>query len=102
MGKPANLSSFCELIELGTCHVFFGDPWQYDMDATYRGWNNTFSFSWKQKRIIVVPNKVEGNTPNQKKRALISIPLMENDIQLGIEEADAKNEVELELDETTK
>lgn len=53
------------------------------MDATYKGRNNTYSFKWKQMRIIVVPSKVEENTPLQEEVALISIPLKDDELKLG-------------------
>jgi hypothetical protein len=32
-----------------------GWPWQYDVDATYKGWDNTYLFWWHGKKIILVP-----------------------------------------------
>lgn len=33
-----------------------------------------------QKKIIVVLNKIEGNTSKQEKRSILSIPLEEDDV----------------------
>jgi hypothetical protein len=45
----------CDVVEMDACHVLFGQPWQYDVDTTYKGRDNTYLFWWHGKKIILVP-----------------------------------------------
>jgi hypothetical protein len=38
-------------------HVLLGRPWQYDVDITYKGWDNIYLFTWESHKIAMVPLK---------------------------------------------
>jgi hypothetical protein len=45
----------CDVVEMDACHVLLGRPWQYDVNATYKGRDNVYLFWWHGKKIILVP-----------------------------------------------
>ena len=57
LGKTYRAEVLCDVVEMDACHVLLGRPWQFDVDATHKGQDNTHTFSWKQKQIVVVLNK---------------------------------------------
>jgi hypothetical protein len=36
-------------------HVLLGRPWQFDIDATYKGRDNVFIFEWGSHKIALAP-----------------------------------------------
>jgi hypothetical protein len=42
----------CDVVEMDACHVLLGRPWQYDVNATYKGRDNVYLFWWPGKKII--------------------------------------------------
>jgi hypothetical protein len=60
----------CDVVEMDACHVLLGRPWQYDVDATYKGRDNVYLFWWHGKKIILVPTGTnyprQGCTPASK------------------------------------
>lgn len=55
------------MVEIDAYHVLLEQPWQYDVDSTYKGWDNTYLFWWYGKKIILVPT--ETNTSIQRSTA---------------------------------
>ena len=45
----------CDVVDMDTCHILLGRSWHYDVDATYKGRDNTFVFWWFDKKIILMP-----------------------------------------------
>lgn len=41
---------------MDACHVLVGRPWQYNVDATYKGCDNTYPFWWHNQKIILQPS----------------------------------------------
>ena len=77
--KTYRAEVLCDIVEMDACHVLLGRPWQFDVDATHKGRDNTYTFSWKQKRIVVVPNKTERSSPKKEEKALLAIPVEEDE-----------------------
>lgn len=48
IGKFYNDVVDCDVVDMDACHVLLGRPWQYDVDATYRGCDNTYTFWWHE------------------------------------------------------
>ncbi|KAG8637933.1 hypothetical protein MANES_15G175424v8 [Manihot esculenta] len=48
------------------CGILLGRPWQFDIDALHKGKENSYIFTWNQKKITILPfgfakhSKVEG------------------------------------------
>ena len=38
-------------------HVLLGRPWQYDVDITYKGRDNTYLFTWGSHKVAMIPSK---------------------------------------------
>ena len=45
----------CDMVDMDACHILLGRPWHYDVDATYKGRDNTFIFWWFDKKIVLMP-----------------------------------------------
>lgn len=56
----------CDVFYMDACHVLFGRPWQFDKDVVHQGKGNTCSFTWNNKKIVLVPQqeKREGSSSN--------------------------------------
>ncbi|XP_062162121.1 uncharacterized protein LOC133869181 [Alnus glutinosa] len=68
IGQSYRDEVICDVVEMEACHVLLERPWQYDMDATYKGRDNTYLFWWHRKKIILVPKGT--NNPLQKNTAI--------------------------------
>lgn len=61
----------CDVVPMDACHLLLGRPWQYDRDAVHRGKNNTYSFSWGDRTVTLLPSKDPQETsPTLPKRQL--------------------------------
>ncbi|GJT69452.1 putative ribonuclease H-like domain-containing protein [Tanacetum coccineum] len=34
----------CDIVDMDACHIFLGRPWEFDVNATHKGKDNTYSF----------------------------------------------------------
>jgi hypothetical protein len=70
IGQSYRDEVLCDVVEMDACHVLLGRPWQYDVDATYKGRDNVYLFWWHGKKIILVPTGTnyprQGCTPASK------------------------------------
>ena len=64
MGKSYRDSIVCDVVEMSTSHFLLGRPWQYDVDATHRGKENIYVFSWKGKMIAL--HSISSQAKNSK------------------------------------
>lgn len=62
------------VVEMDACHILLGRPWQYDMDTTYKGRDNTYLFWWHGQKIILVPTGT--NNPLQRNTTTGGMPLL--------------------------
>lgn len=44
LGKAMRIQSYVKLLDMNACHILLGRPWQCDVDATHRGWQNVYTF----------------------------------------------------------
>ena len=44
IGKYHKVEIVCDVIDMDACHILLGRLWHYDVDATYKGRDNTFVF----------------------------------------------------------
>ncbi|KAL5543726.1 hypothetical protein UlMin_007510 [Ulmus minor] len=49
----------CDVIDMDTCHILLGRPWQYDKDITYQGKANTCSFLWHGREAVLMPSSIK-------------------------------------------
>ncbi|XP_022876896.1 uncharacterized protein LOC111395118 [Olea europaea var. sylvestris] len=59
---------------MDACHILLGRPWHYDVDATYKGRDNTFIFWWLNRKIVLVPQSqpVETNPAIKEEKPLFT------------------------------
>ncbi|KAG8662058.1 hypothetical protein MANES_01G059751v8 [Manihot esculenta] len=38
------------------CEILLGHPWQFDVDALHKGKENSYIFTWNQKKITILPS----------------------------------------------
>ncbi|KAD5508175.1 hypothetical protein E3N88_15878 [Mikania micrantha] len=46
---------WCDVIPMDACHVLLGRPWLFDRRVMHDGYQNTYSFTHNQHRIILTP-----------------------------------------------
>lgn len=71
IGKSYQDTVTCEVIDMDACHILLGRPWQFDVDATHYGRQNTYNFLWKNKKILIPP--VSWNTAEKKTTCAVTI-----------------------------
>ncbi|XP_028104696.1 uncharacterized protein LOC114303746 [Camellia sinensis] len=66
IGKHYKSDVLCDVVDMDASHVLLGRPWQFDVDITFRGRDNTYVFNWGSHKIAmsplnqhIVPPKVE-------------------------------------------
>lgn len=42
IGKYHEDEVICVVVDMDACHFWFGRPWLFDIDATYKGRDNTY------------------------------------------------------------
>ncbi|XP_057811708.1 LOW QUALITY PROTEIN: uncharacterized protein LOC131025929 [Salvia miltiorrhiza] len=45
----------CDVIPMQASHILLGRPWQFDRRAIHDGYTNKYSFTYKQKKVSLVP-----------------------------------------------
>jgi mannose-6-phosphate isomerase-like protein (cupin superfamily) len=65
----------CDIVEMDVCHIILGRPWQYDMDATYRGRDNVYIFMKGNLKVVLGPIKEElaSSKPKSKNNPVLLI-----------------------------
>ncbi|KAG6757010.1 hypothetical protein POTOM_037310 [Populus tomentosa] len=49
----------CDVVEMDVCHIILGRPWQFDVDAIYKGRDNVYIFMSKEQKVVLGPIKEE-------------------------------------------
>lgn len=63
IGKYYKDEIMCDVVDMDACHILLGRPWHYDVDATYKGRDNTFIFWWFDKNVLVPQSQPLENNP---------------------------------------
>ena len=45
----------CDVLDMDACQLVLGRPWQFDGNALHQGQDNTYSFVWKGRQIVLLP-----------------------------------------------
>ncbi|CAA7042010.1 unnamed protein product [Microthlaspi erraticum] len=53
---------YCDVIPMDAGHILLGRPWQYDRRTIHDGFANTYTFSFEDKRITLLPSQ-ESSAP---------------------------------------
>ena len=54
IGKYYKDEIVCDVVDMDACHILLGRLSHYDVDATYKGQDNTFVFCWFDKKIVLM------------------------------------------------
>nr|XP_024926556.1 uncharacterized protein LOC112490622 [Ziziphus jujuba var. spinosa] len=68
-------AEFVEAIdEMDACHILLGRPWLFDRNVQHTGRQNTYSFIWHNKKIVLLPPTPPGTTPHKTSRDKLRHP----------------------------
>ncbi|KAF5470547.1 hypothetical protein F2P56_011051 [Juglans regia] len=75
IGKVYKDEALCDVVEMDACHILLGRPWQFDVDALYKGRENVYSFLWQGRKIVLVPTGDKAHESNSagKKDLLLTV-----------------------------
>lgn len=45
----------CDVVDMDACQILLGRLWQYDVDVVHKGMQNIYVFTWKGKKIALLP-----------------------------------------------
>lgn len=45
----------CDVVPMQAAHVILGRPWQFDRKVNWNGFTNKYSFSFRNKKVILAP-----------------------------------------------
>jgi len=68
-------------------HVLLGRPWQFDVDATHKGKENSYPFTWNKRKIIILPNQPNGSASNEEGKRMLTISHTSNEFMENMKEA---------------
>ena len=60
IGKHYSDEVTCDVVDMDASHILLGRPWQFDVDITYRGRDNTYLFTWGSHKIVMIPQGPKG------------------------------------------
>ncbi|GJU04168.1 hypothetical protein Tco_1114506 [Tanacetum coccineum] len=77
IGKFYKEEILCIVDDIDDCHILLGKPWRCEVNGKYDVKRNLYIFSWKGKRIAMVPHKVTPQLPKpevkvEEKIAMVS------------------------------
>lgn len=71
LGNSYEDTLWCDVIPMQACHVLLGRPWLYDRRVLYDGFVNTYTFLYKDKKIVLKPMRIQDfNSPSNEARVL--------------------------------
>ncbi|GKB86908.1 transposon ty3-I gag-pol polyprotein [Tanacetum coccineum] len=81
MGKHYNELVTCNVVDMETCHVLLGRPWQHDVDSTHQGKSNMYLFKWCGKTIAMLPLSVVSPKTKLENKTLATLVSSPKDFQ---------------------
>ncbi|XP_041004080.1 uncharacterized protein LOC121249434 [Juglans microcarpa x Juglans regia] len=65
----------CDVVHMDACHILLGRPWQFDVDATYKGRDNIYSFWWKDRKVVLMPggDKISKSHQAEEKNTFLTL-----------------------------
>ena len=74
IGKHYKEDVLCDVLDMNTCHILLGRPWQYDNDVVYKGRNNVMIFRWGEHKIAMAPvSHFERDTTKKKSCSIVAV-----------------------------
>ncbi|WVZ80346.1 hypothetical protein U9M48_027830 [Paspalum notatum var. saurae] len=87
LGKYYRSNVLCDVVDMDASHILLGRPWQFDVDATHKGRDNIYSFIWNKRKIIILPNQLNGSTPMVEEKNMLTISHTPSDFASDLKEA---------------
>nr|GEY20837.1 transposon Ty3-I Gag-Pol polyprotein [Tanacetum cinerariifolium] len=81
MGKHYNELVTCDVVDMETCHVLLGRPWQRDVDSTHQGKSNMYLFKWCGKTIAMLSLSVVSPKMKLENKTLETLVASPKDFQ---------------------
>ena len=73
LGKYYHSNVLCDVVDMDASHVLLGRPWQFDVDSTHKGKENSYSFTWNKRKIIILPTQSDHNTSKEEGKSMLTI-----------------------------
>ncbi|CAL8993802.1 unnamed protein product [Prunus brigantina] len=73
----------CDVIDMDACHILLGRPWQFDVDATFKGRDNLILFSWNNRKIAMATTKPSKQSVEPKTRSSSFLTLFSSEQELN-------------------
>ena len=71
----------CDVVAMDACHLLLGMPWQYDRRVTHDGFTNSYSFSFNNTKIVLLPSKdMHTSKPTGASTNLLSLARFEEEM----------------------
>ena len=65
-GKMYEEEVWCDVLPMDACHVILGRPWIFDRRVVHDGFENTYSFKHKGRKVTLTPLTPQNNqAPSQ-------------------------------------
>ncbi|CAL9020607.1 unnamed protein product [Prunus brigantina] len=82
IGKHYRDDVLCDVIDMDACHILVGRPWQFDVDATFKGRDNVILFSWNNRKIAMATTQPPKQSVEPKTRSSSFLTLISNEQEL--------------------
>lgn len=66
IGKNYKDLADCDVLKMDECHLLLGRPWQFDRFVTHNGTENTYSFQWNNKQMVLPTATKPTTNPGHK------------------------------------
>ncbi|CAL8119096.1 unnamed protein product [Prunus armeniaca] len=83
IGKHYRDDVLCDVIDMDACHILLGRPWQFDVDATFKGRDNVILFSWNNRKIAMATTKPSKQSVEPKTRSSSFLTLISSEQELN-------------------
>ncbi|CAL8119850.1 unnamed protein product [Prunus armeniaca] len=83
IGKHYRDEILCDVIDMDACHILLGRPWQFDVDATFKGRDNVILFSWNNRKIAMATTQPAKQSVEPKTRSSSFLTLIHSEQELN-------------------
>ena len=84
IGSKYKDSVWCDVVTMDACHLLLGRLWQFDRAVSHDGRVNTYSFTFKGVKIVLVPSKATGEPKPVRQgttASMLSLAQFEEELQ---------------------
>jgi hypothetical protein len=67
-------------------HVLLWRPWQFDVDTTHKGKENSYYFTWNKRKIIILPNQSDHNNSKEEGKNMLTVSHPSNEFMEDLKE----------------